>query len=67
MKKIKQKTRKGIAKRFKVTGTGKVMRRKQNMRHLRRHKSKKAKRGYNIMTQVTGKWAIKIRKMLGLA
>jgi len=43
MKKIKQKTRKGVSKRFKITGTGKVMRRAQNMRHLRRHKSKKAK------------------------
>ncbi len=67
MKKIKQKTRKGIAKRFKITGTGKVLRRHQNMRHLRRNKSKKTKRSYNIMAQVTGKWAIKIKKMLGLA
>ncbi len=67
MKKIKQKTRKGVSKRFKITGTGKVLRRKQNMRHLRRNKSKKAKRNYNVMAQVTGKWAIKVKKMLGLA
>jgi len=66
MKKIKQKTRKGVSKRFKITGTGKVLRRVQNMRHLRRHKSKKAKRHYNIMMQVTGKWARKIKRMLGM-
>ena len=42
MKKLKQKTRKGAALRFKITGTGKVLRRKQNSRHLRRKKSKKA-------------------------
>jgi len=67
MKKIKQKTRKGVAKRFKITGTGKVLRRSQNMRHLRRKKSKKAIRSYRIPTEVTGKWAKKIKRMLGLA
>jgi large subunit ribosomal protein L35 len=66
MKKIKQKTRKGVSKRFKITGTGKVLRRVQNMRHLRRRKSKKAKRNYNVMVQVAGKWARKIKRMLGL-
>lgn len=36
-----QKTRKAVAKRFKVTGTGKLMRRKPGHRHLLRNKSKK--------------------------
>ncbi|MGD9129711.1 MAG: 50S ribosomal protein L35 [Candidatus Woesebacteria bacterium] len=67
MKKLKQKTRKGVAKRFKITATGKVLRRKQNMRHLRRKKSKKAIRNYKIPVEVKGKWAKKIKKMLGLA
>lgn len=67
MKKIKQKTRKGVAKRFKITGSGKVLRRSQNMRHLRRKKSKKAIRSYRIPTEVKGKWAKKIKRMLGLA
>ncbi len=67
MKKIKQKTRKGVAKRFKVTGSGKVLRRSQNMRHLRRRKSKKAIRNYRLPTEVKGKWAKKIKRMLGLA
>jgi len=67
MKKFKQKTRKGAARRFKITGTGKVMRRNQNMRHLRRKKSKKAIRAYRIPVQVKGKWARKIKRMLSLA
>ncbi len=67
MQKVKQKTRKGVAKRFKITATGKVLRRSQNMRHLRRKKSKKAIRAYRTPVQVTGKWARKIKRMLGLA
>ncbi len=67
MKKLKIKTRKGAVRRFKITGTGKVLRRNQNMRHLRRHKSKKAIRSYRIPIQVTGKWARKVKRMLGLA
>lgn len=67
MKKYKQKTRSGVAKRFKITSSGKVLRRTQNMRHLRSSKSKKAKRAYRIPVEVTGKWAKKIKRMLGLA
>ncbi len=39
-----QKTKKSIAKRFKVTATGKVMRRSPNTRHLLRNKSTKSLR-----------------------
>jgi large subunit ribosomal protein L35 len=67
MKKYKVKTRKGAARRFKVTGSGKVMRRIQNRRHLRRNKSKKAKRNYRIPVEVQGKYAKKVKRMLGLA
>ena len=38
------KTRKAVAKRFKVTGTGKVLRRKQGKRHILQKKSSKRKR-----------------------
>jgi len=41
---MSQKTRKAIAKRIKVTGTGKVRRWKANHRHLLRNKSQKQKR-----------------------
>ncbi len=37
----KAKTRKAVAKRFKVTGTGKILRRKQGKRHLNRRKNSK--------------------------
>lgn len=67
MQKIKQKTRKGVQKRFKITATGKILRRTQNSRHLRRKKSKSAIRNYGIYSEVTGKFAKKIKKMLGMA
>lgn len=67
MKKLKQKTRKGVAKRFKITASGKVLRRSQNMRHLRRKKSKKAIRAYRVPVAITGRWARRIKQMLGLA
>lgn len=63
----KTKVRKIVAKRFKVTATGKIMRRRQNSRHLRVNKSKKAIRRYRVPMEVTGKFARKIRRMLGLA
>lgn len=67
MPKNKQKTRKSAVKRFKITATGKVMRRNQNMRHLRRHKSKKTIRAYRVPVEVRGAQAKKIKKMLGIA
>ena len=39
-----QKTKKSIAKRFKVTGTGKLLRRTPGHRHLLRNKSIKQRR-----------------------
>lgn len=66
-KQYKQKTRKGVAKRFKITATGKVLRRHQNMRHLRFKKSKRAIRSYRKPVEVTGKFAKKIKQMLGIA
>ncbi|OGY18345.1 MAG: hypothetical protein A2900_04350 [Candidatus Chisholmbacteria bacterium RIFCSPLOWO2_01_FULL_50_28] len=61
----KVKIRKSVARRFKVTKTGKVLRRVQTMRHLRRKKSSKQRRRYKVPVRVTGKLAIKIRRMLG--
>lgn len=37
----KAKTRKSVAKRFKVTGSGKILRRRQGRRHLNRRKNSK--------------------------
>ena len=66
-RKRKPKTRSGVAKRFKIAATGKVLRRSQNMRHRRRIKSKKAIRAYRKPVEVKGKWAKKIKRMLGVA
>lgn len=65
--KNKQKTRKAVARRFKITASGKVLRRRQNMRHLRTNKSKKTIRRYRKPVEVTGKYAKKIKQMLGIA
>ena len=43
MKKFKQKTNSSAKKRFKITSTGKVMRRKTGMRHLLSHRSARTK------------------------
>lgn len=40
----KSKTRKAVSKRFKITGTGRVLRRKQGKRHLLRRKNAKRRR-----------------------
>ena len=45
----KLKTHKSAAKRFRFTGTGKIMRMKQGTSHLRRNKAKRTKRLYYEM------------------
>jgi len=57
--KYKLKTHKATAKRFKVTGTGKLMRTKGSKSHLRRKKSKRAKRMYSRMQAVQGSGIVK--------
>lgn len=52
-RKYKLKTHKSTAKRFKVTGTGKVMRTKGGKSHLRRRKSSRTKRQLDRMQPVS--------------
>jgi large subunit ribosomal protein L35 len=52
-KKYKMKTYKAAAKRFRATGTGKVMRTKGGKSHLRRHKSKRVRNQFAEMHEVT--------------
>jgi large subunit ribosomal protein L35 len=63
----KQKTHKGTAKRFRLTGTGKVMRGKAFKSHILEKKSPKRKRGFRQETEVTGGDAKVIMKKLGKA
>ena len=51
-KKYKLKTHKATAKRFRKTGSGKIVRTKASQGHLRRHKSKRAKRQMSRMHEV---------------
>ena len=49
----KAKTRKAVAKRFKVTGSGKILRRKQGKRHILQKKNRKRKRNLGKATLVS--------------
>ena len=63
----KMKTHRGAAKRFKLTGTGKLMRRKANMDHMLEKKAPKRKRRLNRDDAVvTGGDRARIERLLGL-
>ena len=64
--KVKTKTRKSAAKRFKVTKNGKVLHRSQNLRHLRSGKGKRNLRRLKTIKELGGKFASKVKKMLGI-
>ena len=55
----KMKTHKSTAKRFKYTGSGKLMRTKIGKSHLRRNTSKRTKALFTEMLPVKGKGMIK--------
>ena len=62
--KYKLKTHKATAKRFRLTGTGKLVRTKGGKSHLRRRTSKRTKAMFTSMLPVKGKGLIKrIRRL----
>ncbi|MBI3366796.1 50S ribosomal protein L35 [Candidatus Roizmanbacteria bacterium] len=61
----KQKTRKSALARFKVTKSGKLLHRSQQLRHLRSQKNKRRIRSLKRMKQVVGKFKSKLERMLG--
>ncbi|HMQ52540.1 MAG TPA: 50S ribosomal protein L35 [Anaerolineae bacterium] len=64
----KIKTHKSTAKRFKYTGSGKLMRTKIGKSHLRRKKSKRVKRLFDEMHEVTSSGAKKrVQKLIPYA
>jgi ribosomal protein L35 len=65
--KSKLKIRKSIRNRFEVTKNGVVLRQSSFNRHLRRKKSKKQLRRLKGKQPVLGRFAIKVKKLLGLA
>ena len=61
----KQKTHSGTAKRFKVTGSGKLRRERAGRRHILEKKSSKLKRRLDGTTDVSQNDAKRVRKQLG--
>jgi large subunit ribosomal protein L35 len=61
----KMKTHSGAAKRFKITGTGKVMRLRANRQHLFEHKSSRVTRRLDGVVQVSPNDVREIKKLLG--
>ena len=61
----KQKTHKGAAKRFKVSPTGKIRRRKAFMNHILEKKSSKRKRSLQRPALVAKADSKRIRRLLG--
>jgi large subunit ribosomal protein L35 len=62
--KNKLKTRKIVAKRFKISKNGKIMRMHQNARHLRRRKSKGLLRKYARKAIVNKNMASVVKAMI---
>jgi large subunit ribosomal protein L35 len=64
MAKTKLKTHRGAAKRFKKTGTGKIMRSKAFRRHILTSKSRKRKRALRGTVEVAPGDVARIARML---
>lgn len=64
LKKYKLKTHKATSKRFRMTGSGKVMRTKGGKSHLRRRKSARVKRQFDRMQELSNTAEVKRVKKL---
>ncbi len=62
----KMKTHKGTAKRFRTTGSGKIMRGKAFKSHILEKKSPKRKRGFRQETEIAKADTNVIKKGLGI-
>ena len=60
----KLKTHKATARRFQVSGSGKILRTRQGKSHLRRNRSARAKRDYDEMFVVAKADAKRVRKLM---
>jgi large subunit ribosomal protein L35 len=61
----KQKTKKSLTRRFRVTKSGKVLRRQGFKRHLNAKKSSSKKRGLSRTKEVAKPFAKKLKKRMG--
>lgn len=62
----KMKTHRGTAKRFRVTGSGKIMRAKQGSSHILEKKSQKRKRNFRHETEISKADQKAVARNLGL-
>ncbi|MDQ6909916.1 MAG: 50S ribosomal protein L35 [Actinomycetota bacterium] len=62
----KMKTHRGAAKRFKVTGSGKIVRRRAFRSHILEKKSSKRTRRLAREAEVTGGDRAQVKRLLGL-
>ncbi len=60
----KMKTRRGAAKRFKITGSGKIKRNRANKSHILTKKTPKRKRRLRKGTILTGVEVKRVKKMI---
>jgi large subunit ribosomal protein L35 len=61
----KMKTHSGASKRFKTTGSGKVLRRRANRNHLLEHKPSRRTRRLAPPAEVSSADAKKVKRLLG--
>lgn len=62
----KMKSHRGTAKRFRVTGSGKIMRSKQGRNHILEKKSQKRKRNFRNETELSKADAKVVGRNLGI-
>ncbi|AMY19248.1 50S ribosomal protein L35 [Rhodococcus kroppenstedtii] len=62
----KSKTHSGTSKRFKVSGSGKILRQKAGRRHLLEHKSSRVTRRLDGKAVVSANDVPRVKRLLGL-
>ena len=62
----KMKTHRGAAKRFKVSGSGRLLRRNSNLNHILEKKSPKRKRRLKGLSEVDAGNRDQVRRQLGI-
>lgn len=62
----KMKTHSGAKKRFRVTGSGKIMRERTNKRHLLEGKSSRRTRRLSVDTEMSEPNTVTAKRLLGL-
>ena len=60
----KIKTHKGASSRFRITGTGKIMRMKGGKSHLRRNKSHRTKSLFDKMIPLSSRDRVRIQRLI---